>query len=498
MAMEIVPLTPMDQLPPPGPQQCVIYLGIRPGLSNAAVFAHLQQALYRTIKHIPWLSGKIHVQPLDRPGWRPGSLEIRYNPNIDAEYSPDDCRQIRAKELDLNQDIEDLILNGFPVDAFEDADVTWVAWKAGNKDVETGVDILSIQVNFIPGACLIVPSFNHATCDGTGMAVALHFWAEQCRLNGMNLDTQKGATPSLPTCAWDRTLLANIWSKEATGRTVEEFDPVVWRMLGLDPPKSSQDPLLPPHRVRSPLRPRKMTSRIFYMSAGAFASLRKEASAATTTPVQCSSSDLIIALMWRVLVRTRLAARHQREGAPHSDEDPDFELHVVVDVRDRFSHTLPQTYMGNCIVHHRPTLSYDRLIGNGASIASVADAVYASGLELTHDKIMDAYALLSKIKDWTPFYPMRHMAMDDAWTMNTMTMFSENNVSFGDSVFTNGGRVLGSRLLMSVRNRGQVPGCYVLPRKKNGGLELMMSLFEDEWPFVMRDAEFSRFPTSLI
>jgi hypothetical protein len=198
-----------------------------------------------------------------------------------------------------------------------------------------------------------------------------------------------------------------------------------------------------------------------------------------------------------MLIRTRLAARRHREKAFDEAIETPFELHIVMDVRDRFSDSLPHMYMGNCIFHRRPTLSYTDLVGPGSSISSVAHAVYMSGNELTHDKIVDAYMLLKHIRDWARLHPMRHLTMDDAWTMTSLVMFPEDDVNFDDLSFANGGTPCGARLLMGNRNRAQIPGCYILPRKTHGGVELLINVFEDEWPLVMDDKEFSRFTSWL-
>lgn len=67
---------------------------------------------------------------------------------------------------------------------------------------------------------------------------------------------------------------------------------------------------------------------------------------------------------------------------------------------------------------------------------------------------------------------------------------------FGERYFGNGGRPDSLRPLMGGLNRA-FRLCVVLPRKAHGGVELMVSLFQDEMDVLMEDKEFNTYASFL-
>jgi hypothetical protein len=491
-----VPLSPLDAVSPPVHPPGVVYFGIKPGVSNAEVFAHLQEGMYRTCLQAPWMNGKIHRQSPDTPGWRPGQLEIRYNPNVDDNDKPT-CYQLRYNELESATPYEELKESGFPIDAFEDEALSWVSLSYQNTDFEAGVEIVAAQANFIPGACLLVTSVHHAACDATGMAVFFKLWAENCRCLSLQSQGHSASVPTLPQEIFDRTLPERIWAKEKTGHSVKEVDPATWQLIGLEPPGPGEDGLVPPRRVKSPPRKQIMSSRVFYMSGTAFTKLRaKSVEELGTTDV--SGNDVFLALLWRSLMNARVTAKKHHDAEANIDMDSLVELSVVHDVRPEFSQLMPSFYAGNAILHHRPTISLKALVGPGSSVALVAQSIRTSARNVNHENIMDAYMLLKHMPDYSRLQPPRYVTQDNAFFISSMLLLPDENVSFGDQIFANGGRPEGSRPLVGNRNRSQVAACYIMPRKKHGGIEFILTLFEDEWPFLLESEEFGRYAFLLV
>ena len=339
-----VPLSPLDAVAPPVHPPGVVYFGIKPGVSNAEVFAHLQEGMYRTCLQAPWMNGKIHRQSPDTPGWRPGQLEIRYNPDVD-DNDKLKCYQLRYNELESATPYEELKESGFPIDAFEDEALSWVSLSYQNTDFEAGVEIVAAQANFIPGACLLVTSVHHAACDATGMAVFFKLWAENCRCLSLQSQGHSASVPRLPQEIFDRTLPGRIWEKEKTGHSVKEVDPATWQLVGLEPPGPGEDGLVPPRRVKSLPRKQTMLSRVFYMSGTAFTKLRaKSIEELGTTDV--SGNDVFLSLLWRSLMNARVTARKHHDAEANLDMDSLVELSVVHDVRPEFSQLMPYSIIG--------------------------------------------------------------------------------------------------------------------------------------------------------
>jgi hypothetical protein len=64
-----------------------------------------------------------------------------------------------------------------------------------------------VQVNFIPGACLLVPSVHHAAFDAIGMVIFLKIWRGRCRDLSLESCGRFESVPMLPKEKWDRTYL---------------------------------------------------------------------------------------------------------------------------------------------------------------------------------------------------------------------------------------------------------------------------------------------------
>ncbi|KAE8143665.1 hypothetical protein BDV38DRAFT_276750 [Aspergillus pseudotamarii] len=60
--------------------QSVIYLSLKQDVTIHDAFGRLQEGLRRTLAQIPCLNGRVHWRNEDTTGWRPGQLEIRYEP----------------------------------------------------------------------------------------------------------------------------------------------------------------------------------------------------------------------------------------------------------------------------------------------------------------------------------------------------------------------------------------------------------------------------------
>ncbi|KAK3315923.1 hypothetical protein B0H66DRAFT_273641 [Apodospora peruviana] len=479
-------LGPLDHLSPPVYPPGSVYFSIKPGVSNQQVFAHLQEGLRRTFLLVPWLNGKLYRQSPDTTGWRPGQLEIRYSPLTASDLPPSQLRYNELKNTTTST-YADIKARGFPLDAFKDEELTWVTYRG--VDLDAGAPIVATQANFMPGACLLCVCVLHAACDATGMAIFFKMWADQCR----ELDSASGASAFvLPKEGWDRALLDNIWKAEATGHSLKSLGPAPWHAVGLDPPginRSDQPGLSPtPPAVSTHDDDKVMSSRLFYMAPRAFIELRNKCHQEATADV--SGNDALTALLWRTLTKARTAARIAK-SLP-IDLDAQFEIQVPVDARPNFSETtpVPPFYVGNCIYHHRPTLSLRSLISEakdgGCSLGQVAQAIRTSASTIDHAAMMDGYMILRGLADYNHIQRPRYATLEGNWLMSSMLLVPGDEASsFGGSLLGNGGRAEGSRPLMGMRNACKVPACYVLPRKKSGGIEFIVSMYGDEWPFLL-------------
>jgi hypothetical protein len=194
-----------------------------------------------------------------------------------------------------------------------------------NANFDAGVEVIAAQANFIPGACLLVTSVNHAACDATGMAVFFKLWGDHCQSLSLQSQGRPELVTMLPVESWDRTLLGRIWEKEATGHSVKDVDPKIWQLIGMDPPGPDKDAVAPPALVKPPQRKQIMTSRVFYMSSTTFTKLRTKSNEELGT-TDLSGNDVLLALLWRGLINARIAARKHHDAEAKVDMDSEVEL----------------------------------------------------------------------------------------------------------------------------------------------------------------------------
>jgi hypothetical protein len=103
------------------------------------------------------MNGRVHHQSSDTPGWRPGQLEIRYNPDVDST-DKQRCPQFKFNELKSDSPYDDLKARGFPLDVFTDEEVLWIPPSYVNSGVpDEGVEVVAAQANFMPG----LPPFSY-------------------------------------------------------------------------------------------------------------------------------------------------------------------------------------------------------------------------------------------------------------------------------------------------------------------------------------------------
>ncbi|KAJ2983279.1 hypothetical protein NQ176_g794 [Zarea fungicola] len=465
-----VPLGQLDYVPAVAYGSVISYFGMKSGASPAHVFKYLQDGLHRLFLQVPLLSGKLHLRSQDAPDFRPGQLEIRYGP-IEANQQT----QLRFNEIHSSKSYEQINAEGFPVDIFRDSELIW---KPFQPDITEGTEVLIAQANFMPGACLLAFSVHHSVCDATGSALVFKEWGQCCQIANAKESNRVDNIVS-NNVSWDRSILHTIWRNEAKDLHPSlKFDSKIWHMVAREPPEAEPTQTILP---RAGLRP--MSSTVFYLSPSSFSDLHNLCKKELGTPSNVSRNDLLMALIWRALTRARTAK---------TMEDPDDLtcIAVTVDGRPNFSHSTDvlQNYIGNVVFQHRPTTSLGTIISPESTIASIAKVIRESASVVSHQSMMDAYALLEGIQDYGSRKRVtRHLLFTPMLMIPTGFDFGE------DGPFTNGGRPEGYRHMQSQRNEMCLPVCFIMPKRASGGIEVIISLFEGELELLLQDSEFNRY-----
>ncbi|KAI0406737.1 hypothetical protein F4802DRAFT_93443 [Xylaria palmicola] len=489
-------LDPLDHIPPKNYVKFAFYLPLTPTTDTTAAFDRLHEGLHRTFLQFPWLNGKAYNQSPDTPGWRPGQLEIRHSPlPLDGP---------RPYQLKLNiidsPDYEEVRELGFPTSTFRDEELLWAPFI---PSVDEGAEVFVGQANFIPGGCILCAAIFHPVSDGTATATLFKVWADNCKNVPSLTREESSRLDVLPPGSDDRKLLDALWAREGSGRAVNEIKDETWRILGLDTPVTASNTLggSTGEAAKVPELPsRKMNSSIFYVSPENFARLRADCaqqqpgapSNGHSGPI--SGNDAICALIWRSLLRARAGARaatEKRRGERDDDDDPLACLEMTLDGRPDFSTALPPAYLGNVILINQSYLPLARLTARDTALAEVARTIRDNGSRIRPESILDAYALVRGIPDFGALR-LRFTAVEGDDMMITSLLKFPASLNFGDDVFGHGGLPEAIRPLMGgFETFFRI--AFILPMKSHGGVEFVVSLYDDEMERLLQDEEFGSY-----
>ncbi|KAK9774988.1 putative Transferase family protein [Seiridium cardinale] len=498
-----IPLGPLDHIPPRNYFKTVLYLPLKSGTGARQAYDHLHDGLHRTFLQAPWLSGKVHWQPRDAPGWRPGQLEIRYNELTADGPKPN---QLKFNELRAAPPYSEIKDAGFPADTFTDEELLCAPFLA---DVDSGADVFVAQANFIPGACLLGFTICHPASDGTAMVTIIDLWAKNCKKLHVpsqhgSIDFVKEGQPTLLPGSSDRGLPEKLWIKQKTGHERHEIDASSFRLFGLSPPGESQGESmaasLPPQSptVRASVNGsgETMHSSIFYISPSEFASLQKECAEASGSG-ELTGNDIVCALIWRALMKARAAAKVAAGTGDIARMAA--ELEMTVDGRPMFN-GMPGSYLGNVILISQPSIPVLTLVAAETSVAAVAQVIRDSARTVNHETAMDGYALLREVSGYGEVKLRFTTIEGSSLLITSLVGFPLDQVSFGagkdGEIFENDGKIESFRPLMGGFNR-LFRTCMVLPRTAQGGIEFVVSLFDDEMELLLEDDEFGRYALQL-
>ncbi|KAK3313620.1 hypothetical protein B0H66DRAFT_566639 [Apodospora peruviana] len=493
-------LNPLDHFPPSNYNFFVSYLPLKDGVTPQEVFEVLHESLVRLFRELPWLSGKVWPESPSTPGWRPGQLEIRYTTSDFEDEANLPLRHLvmnhlRPEEL-RGMTFDDLREKGFPFDAFEDEQLIRHELLPRFED---GPDVMAVQANFMPGACLLVSGVQHAVSDGTSYFDVAKVFAGHCE--SLQKPGAPVAEPISAECS-DRRILDVVWEKEGTGTPMDKIDSVSWGLLDLQRPGSPTRPEAA--KSLKTLSKDQMQAGMFYVSPDKFVALRKRCAAAaaaaaaatsgSSTSSRVSGNDALTALIWRGMLKAKykaaLAAGRIREDDEHL---PEARLFSTVDGRPNMSKSqaLPMVYLGNLFFIHLCKLPLRTLAAPDTRLGAVAEDIRAVLHKSTHAVLQDAYTLARQVDDLNKIrFNRGHTPGSFDIVISSFLMFPYDGTAWGTKVFANGGRPYAVRPLMRRFARAS-QFCFVLPRKRNGAVEFVLTLYEDEMKILLEDDEFA-------
>lgn len=495
-----ISLTPFDHCVPRAYYNGAIYLPLKSSATAAQAFDVLHEGLHRAFVRLPWLNGKVHVQSPETPGWRPGQLELRYTPlGCDGPRPP----QFKFKELDTDLDYAALQELGFPLDCFPDAEIEPTSFFA---DPSTCPDVFVGQANFLAGGCIVVSAIHHAASDETAFFCFLRLWADYCAA----IQTSCAPTVDFPVGSDSRDILRQIWARETPVSSVQDIDPETWRLVGLLPTDvQRRDVIIDPVSNLAPPPPTSQPSGgalkagVFYISPARLTVLREAIVKEIGLASGVSANDAVCALIWRCIMRARVAVRKshsQGSSCPATageEEEPVSGLNMVCDGRTNYSLALPQTYLGNITFNVQSSLSLATLTSPESTLGVVAATLHRNAGRIDSANLLNLYNLLDDLPSYDELIRLKRMRTStidgNNMSISSLVNLSMDSVCFGDGpIFGNKGFMESARLLMDANN-SFTRTCIILPRTKTGGVEFLANLYDEEMEILMADPEFSQY-----
>lgn len=171
-------------------------------------------------------------------------------------------------------------------------------------------------------------------------------------------------------------------------------------------------------------------------------------------------------------------------------------LELTIDGRPFFS-GVPDSYMGYMLVVNRLSISIDTLCSDSTSIGRIALLIRQAAPRVTSQVVHESYALLERVEDYTQLrYAFMKLHGFDLMITNMM-LFPASAVTFGDNLFANEAGVPDViRPLLGGFNKA-FRMCIILPMRDDGGVDLQLGLFPEEFEMISQDKEFARYATFL-
>ncbi len=469
-----IPLSPYDNIMPRIYAYTIFCLPMKAGQEPRNVHQYLEEALSKTVTLMPFLAGTLRVRVPDAHDTRRGRLEI-----IAPAHVEDRPVQLKFKDLTSILDYDDLMADGLPDDSL-DGDILLPTGLM--VDLGTGAAVLVAQANFLERGCFLSVGLHHSVGDGAAAVKMMQVWAQHCQ----QLQSQENAEllPSVTPESLDRDTLERLWSADGNQHKCNaylEASDDLWRFLGVDSvvdiPKSLNA------KSSTPPAPKTETS-IFYMSGASLLKLKHAGTANGATGV--TANDALMAFLWRSITSARFP-----QGDPIYAKSETAILDTTFDGRANFSAACPPDYLGNVVLMNTTYLSLASLTSTSTLLSTIAFEIRKSLNTISTSQVHSAMTLAASIPDCRHLtFPFATFAGTELCITSTVNM-PLFELNFG-AAFGNEGKPESIRSpkseFSSICRR-----CVVLPRRTNGGFEILISLVEEEMWRLMANDEFKQY-----
>ena len=473
--------SPLDEIIPPL-YNAFIFGFPCPNSEHEKMVKTLDEGWRRTLEERPSLAGEIEFDRSE--GVRPGTLKLKL-----LEH----CLHESVAVNDMTR----------PGTVWKDSYATLRAQDMPSSKLDgevlaplvSGVSstskVASVQINLIPGGCLLALCTSHSFVDARGCLITAELWAKHCR------ELQSLPAPPFDglSCHMEEYNIHSLIHKKGNNAEYNNLKhrPELWHLLGLHAIENLESGAITAGTkdfshipAASPLLiDRNIRSCIFSFSSFAMESLKQEAS--PKGPAWVSSGDTLIALLWRSIMLARFPFPDRNlEEAPDTRKST---VSVAVNGRKIIQPPLPVSYTGNVVFCCMTTLPMDTVLSPPTSLSDLALQI-RKNVEITKEKriLEEAISLAACIPDVSSL----KIAFNDFFGAD-LTTTSWVDLPFYDLDF---GPIFGKtgRMEFFRMPRGQFGGiCSLQPRRTDGSVEVVICLATEQMTRLRENEHFAQY-----
>lgn len=335
-----------------------------------------------------------------------------------------------------------------------------------------GIPAFPIQLNFIEGGLIMGICWHHTVCDANGVSILVNSWVRHTKTSV----TQGAVGPSIipPEQTRERWRLDQ-GAKDATIDQLTDYvvDPVIRAPLS---PDSAH--LLDRH---DPVGPHTIS--VWHFSAEALKSLRESlAQPMSEGEARFTQSEALSALVWK-----HLSVARQLHQEPTGEGTSLFTTRV--DYRTRISPPFHADFIGNITEPNarvRIPLQEVCAPSTGESLATLSQAIRSKTESLDESAVRTMIGLVNNLPAVT----------DLTWNYNAFPGpdLAFTDMSGLDALGQDWGEPLGYPAC--VRSHSRETGLvYVLPKDRNGGIEIQVQCEKEALERLKADEIFTRYAT---
>ncbi|CAG9987580.1 unnamed protein product [Clonostachys byssicola] len=461
-------LTPLDMnVPRVYGARWILCFPLENGADYHEVYDKLRIGLAHTIRSIPWIAGVIGpeegseisknriqiVESLSSLSF----WSVHTQPSISylsrtSQLTPSLPLPSYRDLTDVLPPYDDLKADGFPLSRLSTDDVGPIGVMA-----EPPQPVMKAQANFVKGGLLLSVGIHHAAGDATALDTIIGIWAQNTAAASGCSSFSTYDSPS-----HDREPLMN----GISGAPLSHF-PEYQLIPASQLPPAQMSPQLP-----------SLVTHVFCFSPQTLAELKSSAAAFST-------NDALCAFLWSRMT----VARWTGEASSTQDDTTNkaSSMWYAINIRSRTSPPLPPTYLGNgSMCTTTEPLTAATLLGENG-LKQAATAIRKSLVAFNSpNRVPLTIGLLGSRPDPTDF-----KLLFNAFLGPNVVATSWTDVK----VYERNWGALGFIDSMRVPGEGSDGNIIILPRLRDGSLEIVVGLESEAMSRLLADEAFNKFAT---